>query len=835
MVAGITREEKSVVTCLDETRHGLEDGDYVTFNEVLGMTELNGCEPRKVTVLGPYTFSIGDTRGMSEYVRGGYALQVKMPKTVSFLPLKDATHAPEHLITDFAKMERPAQLHLGFRALDAYRAANAGKFPRPGSKADIAAFLALAKDINSGASAQTKVDEVDEKLLGQLASQSSGETAPMCAVIGGIAAQEVMKGCSGKFMPVVQYMYFDSLESLPEDRELTEEDLQPTGSRYDAQIAIFGREFQAKMEAQRYFVVGAGAIGCELLKNFAMLGLGAGTGEIIITDMDTIEKSNLNRQFLFRPHDVSKLKSACAAAAAKKMNPALNITSHANRVGEDTEHIYDSAFFTSLTGVANALDNVQARQYVDRRCVFFRKSLLESGTLGTKGSTQVVIPDMTESYSSSQDPPEKSIPICTLKNFPNAIEHTLQWARDLFEGWFTQIPESVNQYLRQPNFIEDLLKQPGSQPLDALTGIKEYLVTHKPRTFDACVFWAREKFDDLYRNQIMQLLHNFPPNQMTESGVPFWSGPKRCPKPVEFDASDPLHMDFVIAAANLHAQIFGLKGERDPAALLPILAKYQGKPFAPKTGIKIETDEKKAQEAQQSQITGSDIDSARSVLAELPVPSSLAGFQVSPHDFEKDNDSNFHMDFITAASNLRATNYSIAVADRHKSKLIAGKIIPAIATTTALVAGLVSLELCKLVNGNKKIESYKNGFANLAIPFFGFSEPRACPVMKYNETKWTLWDRFEVQGPMTLNQLIKHFADKHNLTVNMMSSGVSMLFSFFMDKDKKKKRLDMNMEDIVAEVNKAPIAPHVKHLILEITVDDANGEDVEVPFVLYKL
>ena len=63
---------------------------------------------------------------------------------------------------------------------------------------------------------------------------------------------------------------------------------------------------------------------------------------------------------------------------------------------------------------------------MDRRCVYYRLPLLESGTLGTKGNVQVVLPFITESYSSSQDPPEKSIPICTLKNFPNAIEHTLQ-------------------------------------------------------------------------------------------------------------------------------------------------------------------------------------------------------------------------------------------------------------------------------------------------------------------------------------------------------------------------------------------------------------------------
>lgn len=61
MVASISRDCEGVVTCLDDTRHGMEDGDYVTFSEVQGMTELNGCEPIKIKVLGPYTFSIGDT------------------------------------------------------------------------------------------------------------------------------------------------------------------------------------------------------------------------------------------------------------------------------------------------------------------------------------------------------------------------------------------------------------------------------------------------------------------------------------------------------------------------------------------------------------------------------------------------------------------------------------------------------------------------------------------------------------------------------------------------------------------------------------------------------
>jgi len=72
---------------LNETRHNLEDGDYVTFTEIKGMTELNGCEPKKISVLGPYTFSIGDTSNLSDYVSGGLFHQVKQPKTLKFVSL----------------------------------------------------------------------------------------------------------------------------------------------------------------------------------------------------------------------------------------------------------------------------------------------------------------------------------------------------------------------------------------------------------------------------------------------------------------------------------------------------------------------------------------------------------------------------------------------------------------------------------------------------------------------------------------------------------------------------------------------------------------------------
>ncbi|CAG2120352.1 unnamed protein product, partial [Medioppia subpectinata] len=406
----------------DETRHGFESGDKVTFQEVEGMAELNGCEPRTINVLGPFSFAIGDTSAFGQYKRGGYATQVKVPKSVNFKSLRESLAAPEFVLSDFAKMERPAQLHVAFQALHAFVERN-HRHPNSWSGADATEFLKIVADL----AAEQKLEiQMDENLMRLFSYLSRGNVSPMNAVIGGTAAQELMKACSGKFSPLYQWFYFDALECLPLDPKdyPKEADCQPTGSRYDAQIAVFGPGFQQRLANQKYFLVGAGAIGCELLKNFAMIGLATGqNGAIWITDMDIIERSNLNRQFLFRPTDVGKYKSVTAAAAVKRMNPSVNIVDHQNRVGAETEQTYDDKFFERLDGVANALDNVDARVYMDRRCVFYRKPLLESGTLGTKGNVQVVLPFLTESYSSSHDPPEKSIPICTLKNFPNAIEH----------------------------------------------------------------------------------------------------------------------------------------------------------------------------------------------------------------------------------------------------------------------------------------------------------------------------------------------------------------------------------------------------------------------------
>lgn len=252
----------------------------------------------------------------------------------------------------------------------------------------------------------------------------------------------------------------------------------------------------------------------------------------------------------------------------------------------------------------------------------------------------------------------------------------------------------------------------------------------------------------------------------------------------------------------------------------------------PKSGVKIAVTDSQMQVNNGS---GLDHDRLTQLQDELPTTAELANLQITPLEFEKDDDNNFHMDFIVAASNLRAMNYKIPPADRHKSKLIAGKIIPAIATTTSVVAGLVSLELYKLVNGMDSLTPFKNGFVNLALPFFGFSEPIAAPKLTYYEKEWTLWDRFEIDGEMTLSEFLAYFKKEHNLEITMLSQGVCMLYSFFMAKAKCQERFNLPMSEVVKKVSKKKLEPHVKALVFELCCNDLDGNDVEVPYVKYNL
>lgn len=697
----------SVRVLEDQGRHGLETGDYVTFSRVKGLDGLlsDATKEYEIKSTGPYSFELvgADFTSASCPATQGYITQIKKPITLSFQSYKDALESPEELMmSDFAKFDRPPLLHLAYKALEAYMTKNSMDLPLPGDVDMANEFVQIAKSMDKDG---IIADEKAERILKHLASGSRAVLSPMCALLGGFVGQEVLKACSGKFTPVKGFLYIDADETLPDDLLPSDEVGTSGSSRYDSQIAVFGKEMQDRLLQQRQFLVGSGAIGCEMLKNWALMGVACGPeGMIHITDMDRIEKSNLSRQFLFRSKHINHFKSACAAEAAKEMNPDLNITAYQEKVAADTEHIFGDDFYDKLTGVCTALDNVEARLYVDQKCLFYRLPMLESGTLGTKGNTQVVVPHLTENYGATRDPPEKSIPVCTLKNFPNQIQHTLQWARDYFEGVFKQSAEDVNSYLTSSDYASILAAQQNTK-LDTLQSIQSTLVDDRPRSFEDCVTWARLKFEDLFANQIQQLLHNFPEDQVTSSGAKFWSGSKRCPKPLTFDLDDKCedagmrnHLDFIIAAANLRASMYGINGRTDEEYFRSVLKNVIVPDFTPKEGVKIAANDAEAEANNGG--AGDIYDDCDTILNNLPKPSELAGFKLTPIEFDKDIDE--HMLFVTACSNLRALNYSIPTEDTHRSRAIAGRIIPAIATTTALVTGLICLEMYKIIGTPRK-------------------------------------------------------------------------------------------------------------------------------------
>ncbi|XP_075546147.1 ubiquitin-like modifier-activating enzyme 1 [Dermacentor variabilis] len=831
LIGSITKANEGVVTCLDEMRHGFEDNDYVTFSEVEGMTEINNCPPMKVKVLSPSTFSVGDTTQFGDYTLGGVATQVKVPTDVKFKSFKESLVNPDFVVSDFAKMNRPAHLHLGFQALHAFEELHS-RLPRPWNKEDAAVVVQLAMEKNKALA--SPLDKVDQELIMVLSCVSAGSLCPVQAVIGSVAAQEVIKACSGKFRPIQQWFYFDAFECLPQESDVTEPDANAMEhSRYAGQARVFGANVQRLLMTQRYFVVGAGAVGGELLKNFAMMGIGVDNGCIHVTDMDVIERSNLNRHFLLRSHDVGAMKSIMAAQSLVEMNPEINIHVRVDRVGPNTEHIYNDDFFESLDGVVTAVDNVDTRRYVDGRCVLYGKPLLESGTRGTRGSVQVVVPHMTESYSSSPDPPEKPTPIYTIRHFPNNIEHILQWAREEFEGLFKQSAANAVQYLTDPDFLPKTLETlQFTQKVALLKEIKKILVDEQAIYFEDCVAFARLRFQEQYSDQIRQLLRVYPENHVTASGAPFWSRHRHCPRPIEFDSRETLHMDYIVAAANLRATMFGIPHCTDREEIADMLEEVD----VPARDTQQEDVQVAANEANPPQPDVPQTDDEEllaKLLEQLPDPDDLDYVSLKTLEFETDDDTNFHVDFIVAASNLRAANYGIEPADRLKSKLIAGKIIPAVATTASLVAGLASLELYKLAQRHDDLKLFKNGFVNLALPFFCFAEPIAPRKKKFNDQEFTLWDCLEVEGKITLSQFLEHIENEHNVKIIAVSEGERVLYATF--QPSSKSRLELSMSEVVEEVSKQKIDPDKRALIFELTCKNMNGQDVELPRVRYML
>jgi len=473
IVRTITNANPGVVLIDDNIggKLAITDGDYVTFKEVQGMNEANSAGPLEIKWISPFAFSICDTTNWGNYISGGLVDQVRVPKVHKYESLAHCIETPYYQNKvpdpiDFAKFGRPELLHLAFKHLLKFQATHK-KLPDLNE-------LNLCKEIADGVREELKqgkedknswmqnCQDFDEEVVLNVARWAKAQISPVCAFLGGVVAQEIVK-YTGKYTPISQWLWFDFFETVA---KIGTPDRSPLNSRYDDQVAIYGREIQEKLFNMNLFMIGAGALGCEFLKNFALMGIATKKeGLVTVTDNDNIEVSNLNRQFLFRKEDVHTPKSKTAGRVISEMNKDFQCKDLQNFVSQDTENIFNAEFWLKQDFIINAVDNVKARRYIDSRCTWFGKKLIDSGTLGTKAHVQLIVPHSTSCYNDTQDPPEDSIPMCTLHNFPAMIEHCIEWGRDHFTGYFTGIIKDAQQLLENPKayFVE--LKKEGNTTL----------------------------------------------------------------------------------------------------------------------------------------------------------------------------------------------------------------------------------------------------------------------------------------------------------------------------------------------------------------------------------
>ncbi|KAL7068059.1 ubiquitin-activating enzyme E1 family protein [Cryptosporidium serpentis] len=887
IIANISKgSSPTTVTCLAEKILPFQDGDYVTFREIQGMLELNGSGPYKITVTGKHQFTIDvDTNDLSPYLREGIVTQVKVPNILKFRSLAESMQNPlcddqdMLIVPDLTKFGRSEQLFFAIYAVMQYGDIH-GHRPSHEDINAIQECIKIANDLNNDAKERAAahdtsikcniitVDSIDTQIVTSVCKYSRSCISPMAAFLGGIAAQEIVKSV-GKYMPLRQYFLFDAFEILNmhncelETFICQTNDFTLLNSRYDDQIAIFGRSFQSILGSLHVFLVGAGALGCEYLKSMALMGVGCGNGLVTITDMDNIEVSNLNRQFLFRQYHVGSSKSLVAEQVIKEINANFNVESMQTRVGTETEDAFDDNFWHKLNFVVNALDNVPSRMYINDRCLWFEKPLLESGTLGTKANSETYLPHRTQSYADNRDPAEESIPLCTLKHFPHAIEHTIEWSRDAFQGIFTDNPKETITFLQDPeNYFSRLKSEVNPNVLFEKTEkicelIKCVLQINNHPTHEDCIKRAILLFNDYFYLQIRQLLTNFPSNHLSSDGSPFWSGPKRCPIPQQFDVKDPLHFSFVLATANLFAFILKLPHITDDDIIYKASQNMVLPEFVPKN-IFIEVDDSDRAEHKESNNTDNNANMAQNesirievnmkFLSTLSKDAIMKCLQIiQPIEFEKDDDTNFHIAFINASANLRARNYSILECDHHKCKMIAGRIIPAMATTTAMITGLVSFEILKVASRtSRKIEDFKNSFINLSLPLFVITEPLPPPQtksknydpivggpVKAKPEGFTAWDKIVISYPNgTIEDIINYLRKSMQLEVQILSLGNVCLYNAYMPSHSNRKTVPIS--SLAEQLTKKPLPINRNYLALEASCcDTEDGTDVIIPTIKF--
>jgi ubiquitin-activating enzyme E1 len=597
---------------------------------------------------------------------------------------------------------------------------------------------------------------------------------PVTSIIAGFASTEIIKLIGVKYIPISQWFTWEDHNLFPS---------------YESQNIVdeYYNLLLSRLKEQNILLVGSGALGCEWLKQLAMLNC----LNVDIIDPDHIEHSNLCRQFLFRSSDVKKSKCKTAINSIKKINPNMNLTGYEEYLSSKNED-FTNKVFKDKTIVINALDNVETRRYVDNICFNKLIPLFESGTMGMKANCQPIIPFITETYSMMNDSVDtKEYPVCTIKSFPNSILHTIHWARDQFEI-YTRGPDNCNKYIENPDFLKKL------SPSELKIAIEDinYFLEIIPETWIDCLLLAKKSFDNLFVNNINVLLKSYPKDH-TIDGTLFWSQGKLCPSPLFFNPYN-INIDNDCMYKYLHyttlllCQIYSI-----PIYTIEDMFEY------------IKENSLKFIPLEYTDITNS---------INIDIINITNIKKLTPQYFDKDT----HTEYITSCSNNRALNYNIPIISEYETKGIVGNIIPAVATTTSTIVGLIAMEFIKNILQRDNIV-YRSWFLNMALNIIVQSDPMPAPILTLGNKQINCWEKFNYNvDNKTLLNLIEYVENKFDIKVFMILFESSILYN---------EGDDVNILLLELFKNEYTINVKTHNVVLTIVVDTI--ETVIPPIILF--
>jgi adenylyltransferase/sulfurtransferase len=165
--------------------------------------------------------------------------------------------------------------------------------------------------------------------------------------------------------------------------------MQSGANRYDRQTRIAGWN-QPALTGARVLIAGAGALGNEIIKNLALLGVGS----LLIVDFDRVDVTNLSRSVLFRDGDVTRPKAEAAADAARRLNPELQV----RHLSGDLLFDVGLSFYRHSTLVVGALDSIVARSEVGTSCALTGRPFLDTGMWALGGEVRWFLPGETACF-----------------------------------------------------------------------------------------------------------------------------------------------------------------------------------------------------------------------------------------------------------------------------------------------------------------------------------------------------------------------------------------------------------------------------------------------------